>query len=80
VKTGARWLYSSSVRIAITDMNEHFHRAVYMCLPLAKVVVDKFNLIRHVNGALDKVRSKLQGKIEEVREGNYSEAGIPCLR
>ena len=32
-----------------------------MCLPQAKVVVDKFHLIRHINGALDKVRSRLQG-------------------
>ena len=32
-----------------------------MCLPLARIVVDKFHLIRHINGALDKVRSRLQG-------------------
>jgi transposase len=34
---------------------------VQMCLPGAKVVADKFHLIRHVNGAVDKVRSDLQG-------------------
>jgi len=43
------------------DMHEPFRQAVQMCLPLAKVVVDKFHLIRHINGALDKVRSRLQG-------------------
>ena len=32
-----------------------------MCLLQAKVVVDKFHLMRHINGALDKVRSWLQG-------------------
>jgi hypothetical protein len=32
-----------------------------MCLPQAKVVVDKFHLIRHINRALDKVRTRLQG-------------------
>ena len=32
-----------------------------MCLPRAKVVVDKFHLIRHVNDAMDLVRSRLQG-------------------
>jgi len=32
-----------------------------MCLPQAKVVVDKFHLIRHINRAMDKVRSRLQG-------------------
>jgi len=43
------------------DMHEPFRQAVQMCLPQAKVVVDKFHLIRYVNRALDKVRSRLQG-------------------
>ena len=43
------------------DMHEAFRQAVQMCLPLAKVAVNKFHLIRHINGALDKVRSRLQG-------------------
>jgi transposase len=43
------------------DMHEPFRQAVQTCLPQAKVVVDKFHLIRHINGALDKVRSRLQG-------------------
>jgi len=44
------------------DMHEPFRQAVQMCLPQAKVVVDKFHLIRHINRALDKVRSRLQGR------------------
>ena len=44
------------------DMHEPFRQAVQMCLPQAKVVVDKFHLIRHINRAMDKVRSRLQGK------------------
>jgi len=43
------------------DMHEPFRQAVQLCLPQAKVVVDKFHLIRHINSTLDKVRSKLQG-------------------
>jgi len=43
------------------DMHEAFRQAVQMCLPQAKIVVDKFHLVRHINGALDKVRSRLQG-------------------
>jgi len=43
------------------DMHESFRQAVQMCLPRAKIVVDKFHLIRHINDALDKVRSRLQG-------------------
>ena len=43
------------------DMHEPFRQAVEMCLPNAKIVIDKFHLVRHINGALDKVRSRLQG-------------------
>ncbi len=43
------------------DRHEPFRQAVNMCLPQAKIVVDKFHLIRHINEALDKVRSQLQG-------------------
>ena len=43
------------------DMHEPFRQAVQICLPQAKIVVDKFHLIRHINKAMDKVRSRLQG-------------------
>ena len=49
------------VKAVAMDMHEPFRQAVRMCLPQAKVVADKFHLIRHVNGALDKVRSNIQG-------------------
>jgi transposase len=49
------------VKAVAMDMHEPFRQAVQMCLPGAKVVADKFHLIRHVNGAVDKVRSDLQG-------------------
>jgi transposase len=50
-----------AVQAVAMDMHDPFRQAVQMCLPQAKVVVDKFHLIRHVNDALDKVRSRLQG-------------------
>jgi len=49
------------VKGVVMDMHEPFRQAVQMCLPQAKVVVDKFHLIRHINGAVDKLRSRLQG-------------------
>ena len=52
---------SERVKGVAMDMHEPFRQAVAMCLPQAKVVVDKFHLIRHINSALDKVRSRLQG-------------------
>lgn len=49
------------VRAVAMDMHEPFRQAIELCLPGAKVVADKFHLIRHINDALDKVRSRLQG-------------------
>jgi len=50
------------VKAVVMDMHEPFRQAVQVCLPQAKVVVDKFHFIRHINGALDKLRSRLQGE------------------
>ena len=52
---------SERVKGVAMDMHEPFRQAVQICLSQAKVVVDKFHLIRHINGALDKVRSRFQG-------------------
>ena len=49
------------VRGVTMDMREAFRQAVQMCLPRAKIIADEFLVIRHINGALDKVRSRLQG-------------------
>jgi transposase len=56
-----RLLRPERVKAVAMDMHEPFRQAVQMCLPGAKVVADKFHLVRHVNGAVDKVRSELQG-------------------
>jgi len=53
--------HPDAVKAVAMDMHDPFRQAVQMCLPRAKVVVDKFHLIQHVNDALDKVRSRLQG-------------------
>jgi transposase len=51
------------------DMHEPFRQAVQMCLPRAKIVVDKFHVIAHVNQALGKVQTKLQSK--ESKKGKW---------
>ena len=60
------------------DMHEPFHQAVEMCLPRVKVVVDKFHLIRHINGALDKRGSGYREEVEEVRDEIYLRVGTFC--
>ncbi len=68
------------VRGVAMDMHEPFRQAVQMCLPLAKIVVDKFHLVRHINGALDKVRSKLQGGNKRGRRGDLFRSRYTLLK
>lgn len=49
------------VKAVAMDMHEPFRQAVQQCLPGAKVVADKFHVIRHINEAVDRVRSRHQG-------------------
>lgn len=49
------------VKAVAMDMHEPFRQAVQECLPKAKVVADKFHVVRHINEAVDKVRSRHQG-------------------
>jgi len=64
------------VKAVAMDMHEPFREAVQMCLPRAKVVADKFHVIRHVNGIMDAVRARLQGsrkrKTGELFKRRYS--------
>lgn len=55
------------VKVVVMDMHEPFRQAVQMCLPKANIVVDKFHVITHINQALDKVRTRLQGKENKGR-------------
>jgi transposase len=67
-------------KVMVVDMHEPLRQAIQMCLPHTKVVADKFHLIRHINDALDKVRSRLQGGAEGGTGKIYSSAGIFCSR
>ena len=51
-----------------------------MCLAQAKVVVDKFHLIRHVNKALDKVRSRLQGGNSRLKRRDLFQSRYSLLK
>ena len=62
------------VEVAVMDMHEPFRQAVELCLPRAKIVVDKFHVLMHVHRALDQVRTSLQpakGKKGELFRSRY---------
>lgn len=66
-----------AVKAVAMDMHEPFRHAVQWSLPEARVVVDKFHLVWHVNQALDRTRSHLQGgrwasKKRDLFESRYT--------
>ena len=58
------------VKAVAMDMHEPFREAIEMCLPKAKVVVDRFHVIRHVNRVVDAVRIRLQASSGQVRKSS----------
>lgn len=62
------------------DMHEAFRQAVRMCLPRARIVVDKFHLVRHINGALDRVRRRLQGGNRRGRKQDLFKSRYTLLK
>ncbi len=62
------------VKAVVMDMHEPFRQAVELCLPHAKVVVDKFHVLMHIHRALDQVRTSLQparGKKDNLFRTRY---------
>jgi len=49
-----------NVKGVAMDMHEPFRQAVQLCLPQAKIVVDKFHVIKLVNSVVDEVRNRIQ--------------------
>lgn len=66
--------HAEDARVVVMDMHEPFRQAVALCLPQARVVVDKFHVLLHVNRALDQVRTGIeprQGKRGELFRARY---------
>lgn len=56
------------VEVVVMDMHEPFRQAVELSLTNAKIVVDKFHVLMHVNRALDQVRKSLKPARGKRRE------------
>ena len=54
-----------NVRFFVTDMNPHFKNVASICFPKAKIIVDRFHVIRQVMWALENVRKTEQKKLSE---------------
>lgn len=61
-------------KVVVMDMHEPYRQAVALCLPQARVVVDKFHVLEHVHRALDQVRTSVeprQGKRGELFRARF---------
>ena len=67
-------------KVVVMDMHEPFRQVVEMCLPRAKIVVDKFHVVRQVNGALDQVRVSLQAREGQGRRGRLFQGRYLLLK
>jgi transposase len=66
--------HADEARVVVMDMHEAFRQAVALCLPRARVVVDKFHVLLHVHRALDQARTAIeprQGKRGELFRARY---------
>ncbi len=65
------------VKAVAIDMHEPFRQAVWMALPQAKIVVDKFHFLKQIQMALDKVRSRFRKEKISTGEESYFERDYP---
>jgi transposase len=57
------------VEVATMDMSQTYRDVVQLCLPRAKIVADRFHVVRRVGRALNQVRLRLQRARGEERKG-----------
>ncbi len=67
------------VEVATMDMSSTYRAVVQLCLPKAKIVADRFHVVRRVGRALDQVRLRLQRSRGEERKGELYELRYALL-
>lgn len=55
------------VRYIVMDLSSLFYSVMRSCFPKAKIIADKFHVVRLINWALDKVRKRVQKQFAKGR-------------
>lgn len=55
----------NQVKYFVCDMNPHFRNVAKICFPQAKIVADKYHVIRQAYWAMENVRKKEQAKLSK---------------
>ena len=66
------------VRYIIMDLSSQFYSMMRSCFPKAKIIADKFHVVRLITWALDKVRKKVQKILQRIEESVSNEARRFC--
>lgn len=67
---------SDKIKVVTMDMWRPYAEAAYECLPNAKIVIDRFHVVKALNVALDNVRKSITSEIG----GRGSRANVRYLR
>jgi transposase len=67
------------VEWATMDLSQTYREVVQLCLPRAKIVADRFHVVRRVGRALNQVRLRLQRALGEERKGELYELRYALL-
>ena len=63
VKYFSQFTNKNEVKYFVCDMNPHFRQVAKICFPQAKIIADKYHVIRQVYWAMEKVRKNEQSKL-----------------
>ena len=63
VKYFSQFTNKNEVKYFVCDMNPHFRQVAKICFPQAKIIADKYHVIRQVYWAMENVRKNEQSKL-----------------
>ena len=65
IKYFSQFSNKNDVKYFVCDMNPHFRQVAKLCFPNARIVADKYHVIRQVFWDMEKVRKNEQGKLSD---------------
>ena len=65
VKYFSQFSNKNEVKYFVCDMNPHFRQVARTCFPKAKIVADKYHVIRQIYWDMEKVRKNEQNKLSD---------------
>lgn len=76
--------YDENVEFVCMDMTRGYKSVIMLCMPKAKIVVDKFHVVRYIYTATEKARkqifAKLKKQVADLPEGPEKEEKQALLR